>query len=132
MQENPNSIRNNMVNTEYKINITSLPERGMRYEVQRESSHKIRNVVIAALIAAAALGGVSAISYSQMQSMERNTAVVSTEALPGGATLEVTENPAYSYIVTPNGDRVGTYNGINARELAQSYQENTPSMGKQM
>ena len=39
--------------------------------------------------------------------MERNTAVVATEDLPGGGQLQVTENPAYSYILTPNGDKCG-------------------------
>lgn len=137
MNEYPNSIRNNMVNTEpyrdnYKINIESLPEVNMSYSVQRESSHKIRNAVIAAVIAAAALGYVGATSYMQHQSMLKNTAVVTTEALPGGATLNVTENPNYSYITTPDGTNVAEYNGIDAQELAKSYSQNADSMGRQM
>lgn len=130
MNEYPNSIRNNMVSPEYKIDITSLPERGMRYKPQKEESHKLRNAVIAAALAAATLAGVAGVTYSQHQSMEQNTAVVSTEALPGGGTLNVTENPSFSYIVTPNGDRVSNYNGINAQELAQSYQTSGMSMGR--
>lgn len=137
MNEYPNSIRNNMVNTEpyrdqYKINIESLPEVNMSYSVQRESSHKIRNAVIAAALAASALGYVAATSYMQHQSMMQNTAVVTTEALPGGATLNVTENPNYSYITTPDGTNVAEYNGINAQELAKSYNQNTDSIGRQM
>ena len=130
MNEYPNSIRNNMVNTEYKIDITTLPERGMRYRPQREESHKLRNAVIVAALAAATLTGVAGITYAQNQSMEQNTAVVSTEALPGGGTLNVTENPEFSYIVTPGGDKVSNFNGINAQELAQSYQSNGMSMGR--
>lgn len=130
MHEYPNSIRNNMVGTEYKINIASLPEEDVRYEVQREGSHKIANIVVSVLLAAGLLAGMGAITVAQTQSMERNTAVVSTEALPGGATLNVTENPAYSYIETPDGQHVSSYNGINAQDLVQGYQESGPTMGK--
>ena len=131
MNEFPNSIRNNMVNTEYKINITSLPETNLHYEVQREDSNKVRNIVLAAVLAAGLLAGMGAITAAQTQSMQQNTAVVATEVLPGGATLNVTENTAYSYIVTPDGEKVSTYNGINAQELAKSYQD-APAMGRQM
>lgn len=135
MNEYPNSIRNNMVNTTWPddcIRINQVPEPQRNYNFQREESHKLRNAIIAAAIAAAALGGVAGITYAQTQSMERNTAVVATEMLPGGGQLNVTENPAYSYIVTPNGDKVATYNGINAQSLASNYAQNTDVMGKHM
>ena len=135
MNEYPNSIRNNMVNTEpyrdrYKIDIESLPEPNMNYSVQRESSHKFRNAVIAVAIAASALGYVGAVTYIQHQNMLKSTEVVATEALPGGATLKVTENPNYSYITTPEGFDVAEYNGIDAQELARGYSQNTNSMGR--
>ena len=56
--------------------------------------------------------------------------MVATEVLPGRGTLNVTENPAFSYFVTPSGERASVYNGINASDLAQSYQNSAPTMGK--
>ena len=137
MNEYPNSIRNNMVNTEpyrnnYNIDIESLPEVNMSYSVQRGSSHKIRSAIIAAVIAASAFGYVTAISYMQHQSMIQNSTVVATEPLPEGATLNVTENPDFSYITTSNGTRVSNFNGIEARDLAKSYSQNSDSIGRQM
>lgn len=137
MNEYPNSIRNNMVNTEpyrnnYKIDIESLPEVNRSYSVQREESHKLRNAIIKVGLVAAALGYVVGISYTQQQNMIRSTTVVTTEALPGGATLKVTENPDFSYITTASGEDVAIYDGINARELAKSYVQNKDSMGRQV
>ena len=129
MSEYQNSIRNNMVNTEYKINITSVPEKGRNYRVQREESHKYGNIVIAVILAAS-LAWMTAVTIAQNKSHEQNSAVVATEVLPGGGTLNVTENPTFSYFVTPSGERASVYNGINASDLAQSYQNSAPTMGK--
>ena len=133
MNEYPNSIRNNMVNTTWPndcIKINKEPDSKMSYNFQKEESHKFRNAIIAAAIAAAALGGVAGISYVQHQSMEQNTAVVATEMLPGGGQLNVTENPAYSYIVTPSGDKVASYNGVDAQSLASNYAQNNNTIGR--
>lgn len=130
MNEYPNSIRNNMVNTEYKINITSLPDEKLNYEVQREDSHKVRNLVISAVLVVSLFGGIGAITAIQEHNLQKNATVVSTEVLPGGATLNITENPVFSFIVTPNGDKVGNYDGISAQELAKNYYESGPALGK--
>ena len=130
MNEYPNSIRNNMVNTEYKINITSVPDEKLNYELQRADSHRIANIVLPVALILSLGAGMMAITAAQTQSMTQNTAVVATEALPDGATLNVTENPAYSYIETADGQKVASYNGINAQDLAQSYHENVPTMGR--
>ena len=135
MNEYPNSIRNNMVNTNpyeksYNIEITSLPEVDKRYALQRESSHKIRNVIITAALVASALGFVAGWSYMQSQNMDKATTVVSTEVLPMGIVLNITENPDFSYFTNQNGDTFSKYEGIEARKLAENY--STQNVGKQM
>ena len=135
MNEYPNSIRNNMVNTTWPVDcirINKVPEAKVNYRVEREESHKFRNTIVAIALVASTLGAVAGISYAQRQSMERNTAVVATENLPGGGQLQVTENPAYSYILTPNGDKVASYNGIDVQSLVSSYVQNDNAMGKHM
>ena len=134
MNEFPNSIRNNMVNTTWPsdaIKINKTPEVNVNYKVEREESSKFKSALVVAAIAAVAFAYTAGVSYAQHQSMEQNTAVVATEMLPGGAKLNVTENPAYSYIVTPNGDAVSNYNGIDAQDLAKNYSNDNTS-GKHM
>lgn len=136
MNEYPNSVRNNMVNTtpyrdnDYNVQISSLPDPKRSYKPQRGVN--LKTIVITAAIAAAALGGVSYNSYVQHQSMLENTEVVETVTVPGGATLNITKNPEYSYFVMPDGTHVGNYNGMDASEMAKSQVEATQSMGRQM
>ena len=136
MNEYPNSIRNNMVNTtpfrnnDYNIQISSVPDPDISYKTQRGVN--LKTIIIAAAIAATTLGGVAYNSYVQHQSMLENTAVVSTMTVPGDATLNITNNPEYSYFVMPDGTHVGNYNGMDASEMAKSQIEATQSMGRQM
>lgn len=136
MNEYPNSIRNNMVNTtpfrenDYNIQISSLPESNRSYKSQRGVNFK--TIVIAAAIAAAAFGGVTYQGYLQHQSMLENTAVVETVTVPGDATLNITQNPEYSYFEMSDGTHVGTYNGMNASEMAKNQVEINQNMGRQM
>lgn len=130
MNEYPNSIRNNMVNTnpyraeDYNIEITGLPEPPKNYAFQKESSNKIRNIIIVAALAAATLAGAAGVSYMQYQSYERNTAVVNTVPIDNGVEVKITENPAYSYIEMPDGSHVNSYNGISANVIAQEIIQN--------
>lgn len=136
MNEYPNSIRNNMVNTtpfrenDYNIQISNLPDPNCSYKPQRGVN--LKTIVIAVAIAAATLGGVAYNSYVQHQSMLENTAVVSTLEVPGDATLNITKNPEYSYFVMPDGTQVGTYNGMSASEMAKNQVEISQNMGRQM
>ena len=121
MNEYPNSIRNNMVNTTWPndcIRINKVPEVKKNYEVDREGSHKIRNTILALAVAASAFGYVAGISYAQNKSYEQSMTVVATESLPDGVELKVTENPMYSYFLMPDGQMSGKYNGVNAQDLA--------------
>lgn len=135
MNDYPNSIRNNMVNTkpfrdqDYNIKITSLPDPNRSYKPQRGVN--LKTIIIGAAIAAATIGGVAYHSYVQHQSMLENTAVVQTVEVPGDATLKITENPNYSYFEMSDGTHVGNYNGMDASSMAQSQVE-AQSMGKQM
>ena len=129
MNEYPNSVWNNMVNTnpnytdnyqaeDYKIEILNEPENDKNYEMDRTLSKKIRQAIVIGSVTLAALAGTAYVSYRQHQSMVQNTAVVQTVELPGDATLNITENPSYSYIETSDGRHVSEYNGMNAQELS--------------
>lgn len=136
MNEYPNSIRNNMVNTtpfrenDYNIQISSLPESNRSYKSQRGVN--LKTIVIAAAIAAAAFGGVTYQGYLQHQSMLENTEVVSTMVVPGDVTLNITKNPEYSYFESSDGRHFGNFNGMDARDMAKSQVEATQNMGRQM
>lgn len=129
MNEYPNSVWNNMANTtphrgenyqaeDYKIKILREPDNNKNYKTDRNSSSKMKQVIIIGSIVIALIAGAAYVSHRQHQSMIENTAVVQTVELPGDATLNITENPVYSYIETSDGLQVGEYNGINAQELA--------------
>lgn len=129
---NENSVWNNMVNTnygkEFNIEIVSDPEVTKKCSLQKENKFKTllgKGLTIGGIVLALAgtAAGVAYITNAQEQSMANNTAVVQTEALLDGATLNITKNPAYSYIETSDGTKVANYNGINAVEMAKSYTE---------
>ncbi len=142
MNEYPNSVSNNMVNTtpfrdnlssyedEYNIQISNLPRTDCSYKTQKGT--KLKTLLIAGAIVAATLGASAYQSHLQYQSMMDNTAVVEEVAMPGGATLQVTKNPLYSYIETPDGQHVAEYNGMRAEDWAKSYVEEAQTKGKQM
>lgn len=129
---NERSVWNNMVGTNYgerfKIEIVSDPEVTRRCTLQKEESSKFKTLLGKGLTIGGillALGGAAAgmayITNAQEQSRIENTQVVQIVNLPDGATLNVTENPSYSYIETSDGKQVAEYNGINARDYAQNY-----------
>ncbi len=146
MNEYPNSIRNNMVNTtpfrnnivdttsvrndDYNIRISSLPDSNCSYKPQRDVD--LKTIVIAVAIAVAAFGGVTYQGYLQHKSMLENTAVEQVVPMPGDAKLMVTVNPLYSYIETPDGLHVSEYNGMKASDWAQPYVEEAQKNAKQM
>ena len=136
MNEYPNSIRNNMVNTtpykrdDYNIQISSLPAPNRSYKLQKGVNFK--TIIIASLIAAATIGGVAYNGYVQHQSMLEKTNVIETVSMPGDVTLNVTENPEYSYFEMADGTHVGNYNGMDARAMVENQIETAQSMGKQM
>lgn len=129
---NERSVWNNMVGTNYgerfNIEIVSDPEVTRRCSLQKEESSKFKTLLGKGLTIGGillALGGAAAgmayITNAQEQSRIENTQVVQIVNLPDGATLNVTENPSYSYIETSDGKKVAEYNGINARDYAQNY-----------
>lgn len=129
---NKRSVWNNMVGTNYgerfNIEIVSDPEVTRRCTLQKEESSKFKTLLGKGLTIGGillALGGAAAgmayITNAQEQSRIENTQVVQIVNLPDGATLNVTENPSYSYIETSDGKQVAEYNGINARDYAQNY-----------
>lgn len=134
MNEYPNSIRNNMVNTtpfrnnDYNIQVLSEPDPNISYEPQKGFNFK--TIVIGVALGLALTGGIAYHGYLQHQSMVENTAVVETVAMPGDVTLNITENPSYSYFVMPDGTHVGNYNGMDASEMAKSQVEH--NLGRQM
>lgn len=135
MNEYPNSIGNNMVNTHidarsrYNIQIEKLPDRGP-HKVKPEESHKFGKIIGAALIVGALVGGTAIVGNYQHQSMEQNTQVVTTETLPNGITLYVTENPDFSYFMNQDGQKFSKYDTLVASELAKSYSNDAPSLGR--
>lgn len=129
---NKRSVWNNMVGTNYgerfNIEIVSDPEVTRRCSLQKEESSKFKTLLGKGLTIGGillALGGAAVgmahITNTQEQSRIENTQVVQIVNLPDGATLNVTENPSYSYIETSDGKQVAEYNGINARDYAQDY-----------
>lgn len=129
---NERSVWENMVGTNYgerfNIEIVSDPEVTRRCTLQKEASSKFKTLLGKGLTIGGillALGGAAAgmayITNAQEQSRIENTQVVQIVNLPDGATLNVTENPSYSYIETSDGKQVAEYNGINARDYAQNY-----------
>ena len=129
---NEKSVWNNMVGTNYgerfNIEIVSDPEVTRRCSLQKEESSKFKTLLgkgltIGGILLAlgGAVAGMAYITNAQEQSRIENTQVVQIVNLPDGATLNVTENPSYSYIETSDGKKVAEYNGINARDYAQDY-----------
>lgn len=129
---NERSVWNNMVGTNYgerfNIEIVSDPKVTRRCTLQKEESSRFKTLLGKGLTIGGillALGGAAAgmayITNAQEQSRIENTQVVQIVNLPDGATLNVTENPSYSYIETSDGKQVAEYNGINARDYAQNY-----------
>lgn len=129
---NERSVWNNMVGTNYgerfNIGIVSDPKVTRRCSLQKKESSKFKTLLGKGLTIGGillALGGAAAgmayITNAQEQSRIENTQVVQIVNLPDGATLNVTENPSYSYIETSDGKQVAEYNGINARDYAQNY-----------
>lgn len=129
---NERSVWNNMVGTNYgerfNIEIVSDPEVTRRCTLQKEESSRFKTLLgkgltIGGILLAlgGAATGVAYITNAQEQSRIENTQVVQIVNLPDGATLNVTENPSYSYIETSDGKQVAEYNGINARDYAQNY-----------
>ena len=129
---NEKSVWKNMVGTNYgerlNIEIVSDPEVTRRCSLQKEESSKFKTLLgkgltIGAILLAlgGAAAGIASITNAQEQSRIENTQVVQIVNLPDGATLNVTENPSYSYIETSDGKQVAEYNGINARDYAQDY-----------
>lgn len=147
MNEYPNSIRNNMVNTtpfrnnivntttvrndDYNIRISRLPDSNRSYKTQRDVD--LKTIVIAVAIAAVTLGGIFYQEHLQNQIMIENTSVVENVAIPGDATLRITKNPLYSYIETADGQHVLEYNGMSVHDWARPHVEAAQqSAGKQM
>ena len=129
---NEKSVWNNMVGTNYgerfNIEIVSNPEVTRRCTLQKEESSKFKTLLgkgltigTILLTLGGAAAGMAYITNAQEQSRIENTQVVQIVNLPDGATLNVTENPSYSYIETSDGKKVAEYNGINARDYAQNY-----------
>lgn len=136
MNQFPNSIRNNMVNTtpfrnynDYNIQILSEPDPDISYEPQRGFNFKY--IVIGAVLGLALSGGMAYIGHRQYQSMIENTAVVERVSMPSDATLMVTKNPLYSYIETPDGHHVSQYDGMEASDWAKPYVEEAQMNAKQ-
>lgn len=134
----PNSISNNMVNTnnEYKIKIASLPQPKAVYDYRKDMSKKIKTVLVGVAIAAAAFGGVAYQSYTQQQKAEEAYQVVYSEDLQQypGIKFEITRN-GEGYFVDETGNHYADLgNGMNAQQRANQYVEsgyiNLPSKTK--
>ena len=108
---NERSVWNNMVGTNYgesfNIKIVSDPEVTRRCTLQKEDSSKFKTLLGKGLTIGGillALGGAAVgmahITNAQEQSRIENTQVVQIVNLPDGATLNVTENPSYSYLLS--------------------------------
>lgn len=134
MNEYPKSVWNNMVNTtphrnnDYNIQISQMPDPQASYQLQKKIN--LKTIIIPAAIAAAMLMGFSYVGYVQDQNFLEATEVVNTMELPGDVTLNITKNSDNSYFLMPDGQHVGNYNGIEARDMARGQVENIHSMGK--
>lgn len=96
----PNSVSNNMVNTEYenpyKINITTLPQPRVVYDYRKDMSKKIKTALVAAAVAAAAFGAVAYQGQVQVQSMIEGSQVVYSE--------DVVQYPGFKFEITKSGE----------------------------
>ena len=128
-------IKNNLAQVrqykpeDYNIEVVSLPERQINYKPQRGINFKTA-IIGTGIVFLLVGGGVMYQGHIQHQSMIENTSIERSVDLPYGATLQVTKNPAYSYIETADGQHVAEYNGMVAEDLAQPYIEEAQSRHK--
>ena len=66
--------------------------------VKREESHNLKIIVASVLVATAIFSYFIGVTVAQKISFQQNTAVVATEALPDGFTLNITANPDWAFI----------------------------------
>ncbi len=88
-----------------------------------------KNIVIAGCLAGMVVAGGSYVAFinnANAQGYEEATAIEQTVDLPnevyGNYDLEI-QNNGDAFFVNSNGDRIQEYNGIEASEVAQSYDE---------
>ncbi len=121
-----NLVRNNMnpsmANNEYKIRISSLPQPKMVYDYRKDMTGKIKTALVAAAIAAAALGGVAYQTHIQQQNAEAAYQVVYSEDLHQypGIKFEIMRNGT-GYFVDEQGNRFGQIDRTDAQQRANQY-----------
>lgn len=133
MYENPNSIRKNMLNTrryqpeDYKINVTSLPKRGVRHKLQIENKYKIRKIVFGVGLALAmTTGTIAGIAYTQNE-LTYGDDLMYTYYYPGDYLFCMTLD-GDAYFINVNGEHLsditfeegGQVYHLNAEELAKT------------
>ncbi len=140
MNEYPNSISNNMVNTnvkpeDYNLRISTLPEPRKVYDYRKDMSKKIKTAIIAATIATATLGAVAYQGYVQAQNANQDFQVVYSEDIKQypGFKFEIARNGA-GYFVDEQGQHFAQLDNMDAQQRANQYVEsgyiNLPSKTK--
>lgn len=137
MNEYPNSIRNNMVNTdhyrnanqkyenEYNLRIYDTAVVQKKHDIKKEKSAKICKIVAAALIATALTGGTVALNAWQSANLERAQEVIYQDSnlqidSLRDYTLKICANGT-GYFEDQNGNTYGNVNGFDAQDLANTY-----------
>lgn len=137
MNEYPNSIRNNMVNTnynkntnqedknEYNLRIYDIDVVQKKHDIKKEKSAKMRKIVAAALIVAALAGGTVALNKWQSANFERAQEVVYQDSnlqvdSLRDYTLKICANGT-GYFEDQNGNTYANVNGFEAQRLADKY-----------
>lgn len=140
MNEYPNSISNNMVNTnvkpeDYNLRISTLPEPRKVYDYRKDMSKKIKTAIIAATIATATLGAVAYQGYVQAQNANQDFQVVYSEDIKQypGFKFEIARNGT-GYFVDEQGQHFAQLDNMDAQQRANQYVEsgyiNLPSKTK--
>ena len=137
MNEYPNSIRNNMINTEhykivnrkygneYNLRIYDTDVVQKKHDIKKEKSAKICKIVAAALIATTLTGGTVALNAWQSANFERAQEVIYQDSnlqidSLRDYTLKICANGT-GYFEDQNGNTYGNVNGIDAQDLANTY-----------
>ena len=137
MNEYPNSIRNNMINTEhyknvnrkygneYNLRIYDTDVVQKKHDIKKEKSAKICKIVAAALIATTLTGGTVALNAWQSANFERAQEVIYQDSnlqidSLRDYTLKICAN-GIGYFEDQNGNTYGNVNGIDAQKWANTY-----------
>ena len=137
MNEYPNSIRNNMVNTdyyknkyqknenEYNLRIYDIDVVQKKHDIKKGKSAKICKIVVATLIATALTGGTVALNAWQSAEIEKGFEVIYEDPHWSGhnltgCTLKICANGT-GYFEDQDGNTFVYIDGFDAQELANKY-----------